>query len=209
MTVLSKRRGEESRKDYDTLYNVHTPASASMPDLASGHQRSISRHSNHPGDPYTPAPRHPRRRPSHASQGSTSKSLRRVSTQNQDGGPHMFQVGSPTRRSGSIMRVRTRDEDLIPELPRFTHRINLSGRDSILISPSPVPEPVSAQLSASAVLMSSSHTYFAHLAGISSGLCGITPCAVIERPYSWHERQLLTGELSRSLVVLQANPAVR
>jgi hypothetical protein len=147
MTVLSKRQGEESRKDYDTLHNIRTPSVRSVRDLLSrpSYNRSapdlqvpgpgLTRQSSLMIDPYTAPPARRPARPRRPSQSSVSKSIRRTSI----AGGEAAAVPPSPRRPASILKSRPAEEGLIPELPHFTHRINLDGRDSALSSPSPMP----------------------------------------------------------------------
>jgi hypothetical protein len=135
MTVLSTRhRGEESRKEYDTFYQLNTPAT-SVPDLPVALQTKRSS--------VFVDPDRPRRLARRPSQSSTTRSVHRASIQDQiqeiPRSPRSPHHRSPSASRSGTIRARPTDDGLIPALPRFTHRINLSGRDSALSSPSPLP----------------------------------------------------------------------
>jgi hypothetical protein len=117
MTVLSTRhRDEQSRKDHEAFYQLHTP-STSMPDLPTlaGDSR---RHT---------------RRPS-------TRSTQRLSRQDR-----IYEIPRSPRSAPASLRgtarVRPDGGTLIPELPKFTHQINLSGHNSEISLPSPLPLP--------------------------------------------------------------------
>jgi hypothetical protein len=120
MTVLSTRhRGEESRKDYDGFYHMQTPTN-SVPDLRSLNG-DVRRHS---------------RRPS-------VRSHRRGSSR-QDGmaevpcTPRSAPPSIRSHRPSASTHGRPGDASLIPELPKFTHRIHLDGRGSEVVSSNPL-----------------------------------------------------------------------